>query len=71
MGKRKLSSLNIHTRLLLRLSLFQALAQAGVRLPGMSGGNSGCVLLVSNLNETETDPDHLFILFGVYGDVQV
>jgi len=48
----------------------QALAQAGVRLPGMSGGNSGCVLLVSNLNETETDPDHLFILFGVYGDVQ-
>jgi polypyrimidine tract-binding protein 2 len=25
---------------------------------------------VSNLNETETEPDHLFLLFGVYGDVQ-
>jgi len=35
------------------------------------GGGLGCVLLVSNLNETDTEPDHLFILFGVYGDVQV
>jgi len=28
------------------------------------------VLLVSNMSETETECDHLFILFGVYGDVQ-
>jgi len=49
----------------------QALAHAGVRVPGLGGaGGSGCVLLVSNLNETDTEPDHLFILFGVYGDVQ-
>ena len=40
---------------------------------GMGGGpgGAGCVLLISNLNETETEPDHLFTLFGVYGDVQV
>ena len=31
---------------------------------------TGCVLLVSNLNEDLTECDHLFILFGVYGDVQ-
>jgi polypyrimidine tract-binding protein 2 len=31
---------------------------------------SGTVLLVSNLNEDKTECDHLFILFGVYGDVQ-
>ena len=31
---------------------------------------AGCVLLVSNLNEDQTECDHLFILFGVYGDVQ-
>ena len=48
----------------------QALAQAGVRFPGTSTGQ-GCVLLVSNLDETQTECDHLFILFGVYGDVQV
>ena len=29
------------------------------------------MLLVSNMSETETECDHLFILFGVYGDVQV
>jgi hypothetical protein len=45
-------------------------AAAAVR-GGGAGGGLGCVLLVSNLNETETEPDHLFILFGVYGDVQV
>lgn len=44
-------------------------AAAAVR-GGAGGGGLGCVLLVSNLNETETEPDHLFILFGVYGDVQ-
>ena len=48
-------------------------AVAGVRMVGGGGGGmgSGCVLLVSNLHETETEPDHLFVLFGVYGDVQV
>lgn len=30
----------------------------------------GKVLLVSNLNEEEIKCDHLFVLFGVYGDVQ-
>lgn len=44
--------------------------QAAVR-GGGAGGGLGCVLLVSNLCETETEPDHLFILFGVYGDVLV
>jgi len=48
----------------------QAIAQAAVgRYPG-SGGGQGCVLLVSNMSEDQTEPDHLFILFGVYGDVQ-
>lgn len=32
-------------------------------------GGSGSVLLVSNLNEDQTECDHLFTLFGVYGDV--
>ena len=36
---------------------------AGANIPG------GCVLLVSNLDESNTECDHLFILFGVYGDV--
>ena len=31
--------------------------------------NTGCVLLVSNLDENATECDHLFTLFGVYGDV--
>ena len=49
----------------------QAMAQAAVgRYPG-TGGGQGCVLLVSNMSEDQTEPDHLFILFGVYGDVQV
>ena len=49
----------------------QAMAQAAVgRYPG-GGGGQGCVLLVSNMSEDQTEPDHLFILFGVYGDVQV
>jgi len=48
----------------------QAMAQAAVgRYPGQGGGQ-GCVLLVSNMSEDQTEPDHLFILFGVYGDVQ-
>jgi polypyrimidine tract-binding protein 1 len=43
--------------------------QQGVRMPGLTPG-AGTVLLVSNLNETVIEPDHLFMLFGVYGDVQ-
>jgi len=47
----------------------QAIAQAALgKYSG--GGGQGCVLLISNMNEELTQPDHLFILFGVYGDVQ-
>ncbi|KFQ40336.1 Polypyrimidine tract-binding protein 1, partial [Mesitornis unicolor] len=47
-----------------------AAAAAGrIAIPGLAGaGNS--VLLVSNLNPEVTTPQCLFILFGVYGDVQ-
>ncbi|XP_061457947.1 polypyrimidine tract-binding protein 1 isoform X1 [Rhineura floridana] len=47
-----------------------AAAAAGrMAIPGLSGaGNS--VLLVSNLNAERVTPQCLFILFGVYGDVQ-
>nr|CAD7197018.1 unnamed protein product [Timema douglasi] len=46
-----------------------ALGAAGIRLAGTMGA-TGCVLLVSNLNEEMVTPDALFTLFGVYGDVQ-
>jgi len=36
-------------------------------MPQMRQG--GCVLIVSNLEETRVTPDVLFTLFGVYGDV--
>ena len=43
----------------------------GLRMPGLGGPpGAGTVLLVSNLNENTIEPDHLFMLFGVYGDVQ-
>ncbi|KFP09865.1 Polypyrimidine tract-binding protein 1, partial [Egretta garzetta] len=47
-----------------------AAAAAGrIAIPGLAGaGNS--VLLVSNLNPEVITPQCLFILFGVYGDVQ-
>ncbi|XP_036090149.1 polypyrimidine tract-binding protein 1 isoform X3 [Rousettus aegyptiacus] len=47
-----------------------AAAAAGrIAIPGLGGaGNS--VLLVSNLNPERVTPQSLFILFGVYGDVQ-
>ncbi|XP_074664971.1 polypyrimidine tract-binding protein 1 isoform X1 [Strix aluco] len=47
-----------------------AAAAAGrIAIPGLTGaGNS--VLLVSNLNSERVTPQCLFILFGVYGDVQ-
>ena len=43
----------------------------GMGLMGMPGGmqRGGCVLIVSNLEETRVTPDVLFTLFGVYGDV--
>ena len=45
---------------------------AGLRFGGgcAAAGVGGSVLLVSNLEESQTDVDHLFTLFGVYGDVQ-
>merc|ERR1719270_1640786 len=48
----------------------QAIAQAALGKYSGAGGGQGCVLLISNMNEDLTQPDHLFILFGVYGDVQ-
>ncbi|NXG78169.1 PTBP1 protein, partial [Baryphthengus martii] len=47
-----------------------AVAAAGrVAIPGLTGAGN-CVLLVSNLNHERVTPQCLFILFGVYGDVQ-
>jgi polypyrimidine tract-binding protein 2 len=44
---------------------------AGLRFAGANAQSPGsCVLLVSNLEENQTECDHLFTLFGVYGDVQ-
>jgi len=37
---------------------------------GFAGGQGQSVLLVSNLDEEQTEPENLFILFGNYGDVQ-
>ncbi|XP_067928529.1 polypyrimidine tract-binding protein 2-like isoform X3 [Watersipora subatra] len=46
----------------------QMAANLAARLPaGMA--QSGCVILVSNLDEEKATPDDLFTLFGVYGDV--
>merc|ERR1712008_424686 len=55
-------------------SAFQTGAMPGVNLGvngaiGMNTG-TGSVLLVSNMDENLTECDHLFVLFGVYGDVQ-
>jgi len=44
------------------------LVATGPQLPIQMGG-AGSVLLVSNLNSEQCDPDKLFMLFGVYGDV--
>lgn len=60
--------------------LSAAAAAAAGSIPGLNcpmnggltggAGGAGSVLLVSNLDETLTECEHLFILFGVYGDVQ-
>jgi len=47
-----------------------AFGQSALRFQGAGGAGTGSVLLVSNMDETQTECDHLFILFGVYGDVQ-
>ncbi|XP_030322103.1 polypyrimidine tract-binding protein 1 isoform X3 [Calypte anna] len=47
-----------------------AAAAAGrIAIPGLTGAGNP-VLLVSNLNSERVTPQCLFILFGVYGDVQ-
>jgi polypyrimidine tract-binding protein 1 len=53
------------------LGVVSAFAQAGLGFPFLAttGPPSGKVLLVSNLNEKMIECEHLFILFGVYGDV--
>lgn len=43
---------------------------AAVMAAATSGGDKGTVLLVNNLVAGAVIPDHLFMLFGVYGDVQ-
>ncbi|XP_013797865.1 polypyrimidine tract-binding protein 1 isoform X5 [Apteryx mantelli] len=68
----RLSVPNVHGALapLAIPSAAAAAAAAGrIAIPGLTGaGNS--VLLVSNLNPERVTPQCLFILFGVYGDVQ-
>uniref|UniRef100_A0A8C6CEE3 RRM domain-containing protein n=1 Tax=Moschus moschiferus TaxID=68415 RepID=A0A8C6CEE3_MOSMO len=67
-----LSVPNVHGALApLAIPLVAAAAAAAGRIaiPALAGaGNS--VLLVSNLNPERVTPQSLFILFGVYGDVQ-
>ncbi|CAM9188457.1 unnamed protein product [Lampetra fluviatilis] len=52
------------------VSAVASAAMRGVTLPGMGGGVGNTVLLVSNLNAEMVTPQSLFVLFGVYGDVQ-
>ena len=48
-----------------------AFGQSGMRFGQVgAAAGTGSVLLVSNLDDGQTECDHLFILFGVYGDVQ-
>ncbi|XP_069503811.1 polypyrimidine tract-binding protein 1 isoform X2 [Ambystoma mexicanum] len=57
---------------LAHLGIPSAAAAAAASRMGMHGlgGPGNCVLLVSNLNPERVTPHCLFILFGVYGDVQ-
>ncbi|NXI38000.1 PTBP1 protein, partial [Galbula dea] len=61
---------NIHGPLApLAIPAAAAAAAGRIAIPGLTGvGNS--VLLVSNLSAERVTPQCLFILFGVYGDVQ-
>ncbi|XP_069734207.1 polypyrimidine tract-binding protein 1 isoform X1 [Phaenicophaeus curvirostris] len=61
---------NVHGALApLAIPAAAAAAAGRIAIPGLAGvGN--CVLLVSNLNPERVTPQCLFILFGVYGDVQ-
>ncbi|KFP91122.1 Polypyrimidine tract-binding protein 1, partial [Apaloderma vittatum] len=61
---------NVHGALApLAIPAAAAAAAGRIAIPGLTGaGNS--VLLVSNLNPEVITPQCLFILFGVYGDVQ-
>ena len=57
------------------LAMASALAGLKMSMRPAAGGKDapikpGKVLLVSNLNEEKVKCDHLFVLFGVYGDVQ-
>ncbi|XP_070603481.1 polypyrimidine tract-binding protein 1 isoform X4 [Erythrolamprus reginae] len=65
-----LSVPNVHGALApLTIPAAAAAAAGRLGIPGLAGaGNS--VLLVSNLNPERVTPQCLFILFGVYGDVQ-
>ncbi|XP_015273718.1 PREDICTED: polypyrimidine tract-binding protein 1 [Gekko japonicus] len=65
-----LSVQNVHGALApLAIPSAAAAAAGRIAIPGLTGaGNS--VLLVSNLNPERVTPQCLFILFGVYGDVQ-
>ena len=48
-----------------------AFGQTGLRFGQVgAGAGTGSVLLVSNLDDGQTECDRLFILFGMYGDVQ-
>ena len=49
------------------MGLMGGMPGAGMR--GNQGVQGGCVLIVSNLDESRVNPDVLFTLFGVYGDV--
>ncbi|NXY47686.1 PTBP1 protein, partial [Ceuthmochares aereus] len=61
---------NVHGALApLAIPAAAAAAAGRIAIPGLAGAGN-CVLLVSNLNPERVTPQCLFILFGVYGDVQ-
>ncbi|XP_051495519.1 polypyrimidine tract-binding protein 1 isoform X2 [Apus apus] len=65
-----LSVPNVHGALApLAIPAAAAAAAGRIAIPGLTGAGNA-VLLVSNLNSERVTPQCLFILFGVYGDVQ-
>ncbi|KFU92770.1 Polypyrimidine tract-binding protein 1, partial [Chaetura pelagica] len=65
-----LSVPNVHGALApLAIPAAAAAAAGRIAIPGLTGAGNA-VLLVSNLNSEVITPQCLFILFGVYGDVQ-